>query len=46
MTDNFDAEAAKKIICEENVNVTQGNPLKDLLEILINLVIAIICNSY
>ena len=29
--DNFDAEAAKKIIYDENINITEPSPLKDLV---------------
>ena len=39
MTNNFDAENAKKIIYDDNINVTESNPLKDFL----NIVLIIVC---
>ena len=42
MKSNFDAESAKKIIYEDNVNVTETNPLKDLFEIALNIFLIIV----
>jgi len=41
MTNNFDAEAARKIIYDDNVNITEPNPLKDLVQIGINIILII-----
>ena len=43
MTNNFDAEAAKRILYEDNINVTEPNHLKDLVQILLNLILIIFC---
>ena len=43
MTNNFDAEAAKRILYEDNINVTEPNHLKDLVQILLNLILIILC---
>ena len=44
MTNNYDAEAAKKIILDDsNINVTVKNPFKDLFQIIINLVLILLC---
>ena len=43
MTNNFDAESAKKIIYDDNINVTEGNPLKDFFQIVLNLVLILAC---
>ena len=37
MTDNFDAEAAKKIIDDDNINITESNSLKDFIQIMLNI---------
>lgn len=42
MTSNFDAEAAKKIIYEDNVNITETNPLKDLVQIMLNILLFVV----
>ena len=41
--DNFDAEKAKQIIFDDNVNVTEPSPLKDLVSIGINIVLILAC---
>lgn len=43
MTNNFDAESAKKIIYDDNINVTESNPLKDLVQIALNIILIILC---
>ena len=40
--DNFDAESAKKIIYDDNINVTEPNPLKDLVQIGLNLILILV----
>ena len=43
MTNNFDAEKAKKLIYEDdNVNITEANHLKDFFQVGINLVLIIV----
>jgi len=43
MTSNFDAENAKKLIMDDdNINITEANPLKDLFQVIINLVLLIV----
>ena len=42
MTSNFDAEAAKKIIYEDNINITETNPLKDFVQIMLNIILFIV----
>ena len=42
MTNNFDAESAKKIIFDDNINVTESNTLKDLVQILFNIVLIVV----
>ena len=42
MTNNFDAENAKKIIYDDNVNITEASPLKDLVQIALNITLIII----
>jgi len=42
MPDNFDAEAARKIIMsDERINVTENNPIKELFKICVNLALII-----
>lgn len=43
MTNNFDAENAKKIIFDDNVNITETNTLKDLVQIVLNIILIIVC---
>ena len=44
--DNFDAEAAKKIIYDENINITEPSPLKDLVSIGVNIILILVCLYY
>ena len=41
MTNNFDAEAAKKLIYDDNINVTEAHHLKDLFRVLFSLILII-----
>jgi len=43
MTNNFDAEAAKKIINTDNPNVTVPNPIKELFKIISGIILGICC---
>ena len=42
MTNNFDAENAIKAIYEDNINVTEPKPLKDLVEIVLNIALILV----
>ena len=42
MTNNFDAKEEKKIIYEDNINITEANPLKDLVQIMLNIILFIV----
>ena len=42
MTDDYDMEAAKRLIYDDNVNVTESNPLKEFAKICVQLALIII----
>ena len=42
MEDNFDAEAARKLIEADNINVTEKNPLGELFKILTGLAVTLV----
>ena len=43
MTNDFDAEAAKRVIYDDNINITEANPLKDFFQTVLSLVLILAC---